>query len=86
MSSSKKLIEKFLFKPETITIKDVRGLLEAFDYREKKKPGSECIFHKRGEYPICVPTVKGRRVKSQYAKLIVKRLNLEELYEKDKRN
>lgn len=86
MSSIEKLIEKFLYKQEAIIIEDVRRLLEAFDYREKKKPGSECVFHKKGEYPICVPTVRGRHVKSQYVKLIVKRLNLEELYEESKRD
>jgi hypothetical protein len=84
--SINKLIKKFLSKQKAISIEDVRQILEAFDYSERKKPGSECVFHKRGEYPICVPTVGGRHVKSQYVRLIVKRLNLEELYEKEKRD
>lgn len=76
-----KLVKKFLFEPETVDIGDVRRLLEAFNYKEKRKPGSECIFHRKGSYPINVPTVKGRHVKSPYVKRITEILNLEEWYE-----
>ncbi|GAI92678.1 unnamed protein product, partial [marine sediment metagenome] len=50
-------------------------------YTEKKKPGSECTFHKRGSYPFNVPTVKGRHVKRRYVERIVKILELEEYLE-----
>jgi hypothetical protein len=76
-----KLVEKFLFEPETVDIDDIRRLLEAFNYKEKRKPGSECVFHRKGSYPINVPTVKGRHVKSPYVKRITEILNLEEWYE-----
>ncbi len=85
MSSLQKLVEKFVYKPETVTtIGEVRRLLEAFGYGEKKKRGSECIFHKEGASAINVPTVKGRGVKSFYVKRIAKFLNLEEWLELQK--
>lgn len=85
VSSDIKLVEKFLFETETISsINDVRRLLELFDYKERRNPGSECIFHKKGAYPINVPTVGGRRVKSVYVKRIIRLLSLEEWYERNK--
>ena len=79
-----KLVERFLFEQKAIDIGDVRRLLEFFGYKEKGNPGSECIFHKKGAYPITVPTVHGRHVKSPYVRLIVRRLSLEEWYERNK--
>ena len=81
MSSFIKLIEKFVYKQNEININDVRRLLNDFGYTEKKKPGSECTFHKRGSYPFNVPTVKGRHVKRRYVERIVKILELEEYLE-----
>ena len=81
MSGFEKLVHKFLVKQNDITIMDIRRLLEGFDYTERKNPGSECIFHKRGSYPINVPTVKGRYVKRHYVKRIVRILELEEYLE-----
>ena len=81
MSSIRKLVGKFLSNQNAIEINDVRRLLNLFEYEERRKPGSECIFHKKGAYPINVPTVQGRHVKSIYVKRIVKLLSLEEWYE-----
>ena len=81
MSSFEKLIERFVYNQNNITINNVRRLLNDFGYTEKKKPGSECTFHKRGSYPVNVPTVKGRHVKKAYVKGIVKILGLEEYLE-----
>lgn len=81
MSALERLVRKFLFKQNGITIEDVRRLLECFDYTERKKPGSECIFHKKGSFPINVPTVKGRYVKKRYVKRVVSILELEEYLE-----
>lgn len=78
-----KLVERFLYEPDTIDVDDVKRLLYAFGYRESGK-GSECIFHKKGAYPITVPTVKGRHVKSPYVKRLARRLFLEEWYERNK--
>ena len=84
VSRTIELVERFLYEQNTIDIDDVRRLLDSFGYTERRKPGSECIFHKKGGYPINVPTVQGRHVKSTYVKLIVKQLSLEEWYERNK--
>ena len=81
MSALSKLVWKFINQPNNIEIDEVRRLLETFGYKEKRKPGSECTFHKPGCYPINVPTVKGRKVKNQYIKRLVKILNLEDWFE-----
>ena len=85
MSSFKKLIEKFVYYPEKITsINDVRRVLDYFGYSERRKRGSECLFHKKGASAINVPTIGGRGVKSVYVKRIVQILNLEEWSESQK--
>ncbi len=84
MSSSEKLIEKFIYKQNKITISDVRRLADVFGYTEKKKPGSEYTFHRKGSYPFTAPTVKGRYVKREYVKRIVIILGLEEYLEKSR--
>ena len=81
MSSFIKLVRKFVYKQNEITINDVRRLANGFDYTEKKKPGSECTFHKKGSYPLNAPTVKGRYVKREYVKRIMRILELEEYLE-----
>ena len=81
MSSFVKLIEKFIYKQNKITINDVRRLANCFDYTEKKKPGSEYTFHKTGCFPFTAPTVSGRYVKIEYVKRIAKILELEEYLE-----
>lgn len=83
MPGTIKLVRRFLYEPNTIDIDDVRRLLDAFGYRETRK-GSEYIFHKKGAYPITVPTVKGRHVKSPYIKRLARLLFLEEWYERNK--
>ena len=84
MSSLVRLVNKFLVQSNSITIQEVRRLLEEFGYSERRKPGSECVFHKKGIYPINVPTVNGRAVKSHYIKRLVKILELEVWYEQHK--
>lgn len=85
MSALRKLVERVLFEPESIdNIGEIRRLLEAFGYEERKKAGGECIFHKKGSFPINVPTVSGRKVKTVYVRRLVQILNLEEWYEENK--
>lgn len=85
MSSIDKLVAKFLFQQNKVDISDVRRLLDIFGFEERRNPGSECIFHKKGSYPINVPTVKGRNVKSKYVKRLIKFLELEEWYDENRR-
>lgn len=84
MSRIIKLVRRFLYEPNKIDIDDVRRLLDFFEYKERSKPGSEYIFHKKGAYPITVPIVKGRHVKSPYVKRLARLLFLEEWYERNK--
>jgi predicted RNA binding protein YcfA (HicA-like mRNA interferase family) len=77
VSSSEKLVEKFVYEPDRITIDDVRELLVHFGYAERKNPGSHCVFHRKGSYPITIPVVKGKHVKKVYVKRIVEILELE---------
>lgn len=84
MSSFGKLIKKFVYKQNKITIDDVRRLADSFGYKEKKKPGSEYTFHKPGSYPFTAPTVKGKYVRREYVKRIVGILGLEEYLENPK--
>ena len=84
MSALERLVRKFLFKQNGITINDVRRLADSFGYTEKKKPGSEYTFHRTGSSPFTAPTVKGRYVKREYVKRIVRILGLEEYLENSK--
>ena len=84
VSSFAKLIEKLVYKQNRVTISDVRRLADGFGYTEKKKPGSEYTFHRTGSFPFTAPTVKGRYVKREYVKRIVKILELEEYLENSK--
>lgn len=85
MADIVKLVGRFLYEPDSIDdIREVRKLLEAFGYQERKKSGgSECLFHKKNAYPINVPTIKGRKVKSPYIKRLARILDLEDWYEKN---
>ena len=50
-------------------------------YEERSNPGSHCVFHKKGAYPVCVPTVEGGKVKRFYVERLAETLRLEELNE-----
>ena len=84
MDHLSRLASKLVYQPKNCTIGDVRRLLEALGYEERRKPGSETTFHKKGSFPINVPTVSGRAVRSPYIKRLVKLLNLEELLEEER--
>jgi predicted RNA binding protein YcfA (HicA-like mRNA interferase family) len=81
VSRRKKLIDRFLHRPETIGISEIRQLLTDLGYEERSSPGSHCVFHRKGAYPICVPTVEGVKVKRFYVQRLVETLHLEELDE-----
>ena len=82
MARIEKLVEIFLREPSEVSFQDVVRVLEAFGYKERPSKSGHKVFAKLGEYPITVPTVKGRRVKRVYVRKIVERLGLEEWYEK----
>lgn len=77
-----KLVEKFLREAPDVSFTDVVRVLEAFGYEERPSGGgSHWVFVKRGHQPKIVPTVKGRRVKRPYVRMIINNLELEEWYE-----
>lgn len=84
MSRRRKLIERFLNSPETIGIAEIRQLMAELGYEEHSKAGSHCVFHKKGSYPLCVPTMEGRKVKRFYVRRLSETLNLEEEYGRTK--
>lgn len=87
MASIRKIVEKFLRepKPAEFDFKDVRKVLEAFDYEmETKGGGSHFRFRKKGAPPIIISSHGRRKVDKGYVRDIVKTLNLEGWYEKEK--
>jgi predicted RNA binding protein YcfA (HicA-like mRNA interferase family) len=76
-----KLVEKFLREPVEVSFTDVAKVLEEFGYEERPSGGGHRAFVKPGHPPKIVPTIKGRRVKRAYVKMIIENLNLEEWYE-----
>lgn len=82
MSAFTDLVEKFINEPERITPGDCGRLLGFLGYSQKKNPGSERIYHKKGCSAINVPTPKhGRFVNPIYVKRIIRLLELEDYLE-----
>jgi len=82
MNQLDKLVEKFLKKPPEVLFEDVAKVLQAFGYKERPSGrGSHRAFVKPGHPPKIVPTIKGRRVKRVYVRMIIDNLELEEWYE-----
>jgi len=81
VSNLQKLVQKFLYEQDSISVSDVRRLCYGFGYEEHKSPGSHLAFRKKGNPPIIVTTVKGRYIKRYNVKKIVNILNLEEYFE-----
>lgn len=82
MSQLDKLVEQFLREPPEVSFTDVATVLEAFGYVERSSGGgSHRVFVKLGQPPIIVPTIKGRRVKRVYIRMIIENLNLEDWHE-----
>ncbi len=71
-----RLIAKITARPSEADFPDVRALLEAFGWEERKGKGSHTNFVKGGERTITVPTVNGRRVKRYILDQIIERLGL----------
>lgn len=80
MSQLNKLVCSVLSSTSEASYKDIKRLLEAFDFQEGRSRGSHVIFwHKDGRMQS-VPKKNGREVKRVYIKQIVKLLSLEDWY------
>ena len=83
MGKLEKLVEQFLNKPPEVRFEDVRYLLEAFGFEEKRSKGSHHSFRDSQGRKITVPNKGGQKVKGVYVKQIVELLNLEEWSDED---
>jgi predicted RNA binding protein YcfA (HicA-like mRNA interferase family) len=78
MGKLEKLICQFLATPPEISFQDVKYLLEAFGFEEKRSRGSHHTFDDNQGKVIVIPKKGGKAVKRTYIKEIIKILNLEE--------
>ena len=79
MPNIDKLLAKIKARPSEAYYRDVRALLEAFGWTERKRRGTSrhWVFTKEGECHITVPTISGRKVKRPYLARIIERLGLD---------
>jgi len=88
-----KRIEKLLRLPPEYDFNDLEKVLNFFGFYKENSKGSHNIFVLKQKQQdmiyeaeqITIPTVKGRKVRKPYLKLIIKILHLEEWYEKNKK-
>lgn len=66
MGKLEKLVEQFLNKPPEVRFEDVRYLLEAFGFEEKRSKGSHHSFRDSQGRKITVPKKGGQKVKGVY--------------------
>ncbi len=76
MSKLGKLIERFLSNPAGKSFEDVKYVLEAFEFEEKRSKKSHHIFEDTQERVLIVPKKGGKKVKRVYIKRVVELLNL----------
>jgi predicted RNA binding protein YcfA (HicA-like mRNA interferase family) len=78
MGKLEKLVEQFLNQPPEVRFEDVRYLLKAFGFEEKRSKGSHHSFRDSQGRKITIPKKGGQKVKGIYVQQIVEILNLEE--------
>ena len=80
-----KLVSKILGNPKDVDFKVLKKLLDGFGFecRQPRGGGSHYIFRKTGSAPITVP--KKKPVNTTYVKQVIRLLDLEDWYEKNKR-
>ncbi|MBV6623288.1 MAG: type II toxin-antitoxin system HicA family toxin [Rivularia sp. (in: Bacteria)] len=78
MSKLEKLVQQFLKRPPDVKFEDVRYILEAFGFEEKRSKGSHHSFSNLEGRTITVPKKGGKKVKGVYVEKIVELLNLEQ--------
>ncbi len=63
MSKLRKLVEQFLSNPAEISFEDVKYVLSAFEFEEKRSKGSHHIFADSQGRVLKVPKKCGKKVK-----------------------
>jgi len=86
LASVVKIVGKFLREPSgpEFDFEEVKKVLEKFGYELSGGSGSHFCFRRKRSPLINLPMHKGK-VKRKYVKEVVKILNLEEWYEKNKK-
>ncbi|MGK7930685.1 MAG: type II toxin-antitoxin system HicA family toxin, partial [Microcystaceae cyanobacterium] len=77
MGKLEKLIEQFLRRPPEVKFDEVRYLLEAFGFEEKRVKGSHHIFRHPDKRQITIPKKGGQKVKGVYVQKILVLLDLD---------
>ncbi len=72
------MVEEFLKRPPEVRFENVRYLLEAFGFEEKKFKGSHHSFRGSQGGKITVPKIGGQKVKGVYVQQIIELLSLED--------
>jgi predicted RNA binding protein YcfA (HicA-like mRNA interferase family) len=78
MSKLAQLILSFLARPPDVRFEDVRYVLEAFGFQEKRSRGSHHTFENEVGEVIVIPKKGGQKVKRFYVQRIVELLELED--------
>lgn len=83
MATFVKLVEKLLRRPVEASFEDIVRVLEYFGWKLKNDKGSHFTYYKEGYMPFGVVKQKNK-VKRGYIRKLIKILELEEWYEKQK--
>jgi predicted RNA binding protein YcfA (HicA-like mRNA interferase family) len=83
MGKLEKLVEQFLKQLPAVRFDDVRYLLEAFGFEEKRSKGSHHSFRDSQGRKITIQKKGGQKVKGVYVQQIIELLNLEEWNDDD---
>ena len=77
-----RLLEKIIFNVKNVEFKDIDNLLTELGYekRQPRKGNSHYVYRKQRENPITIP-FKKPFIKATYVKMLIKQINMEELYE-----
>lgn len=78
MGRRDKLIARIRARPPEADFGDVQAVLEYFGWTLDRESGSHATFTKRGEFPLTVPKVGGRKVKRTYLTILCERLGLDD--------
>lgn len=78
MTKHAKVVARIRARPPEADFDDVRTLLRINDWTEDRQEGSHVTFVKPGELPLTIPTIKGRKVKRFYLRVLCERLGLDD--------
>ncbi|HEY8596868.1 MAG TPA: type II toxin-antitoxin system HicA family toxin [Thermomicrobiales bacterium] len=78
MSRREKLIARIRARPPEADFGDVQAVLGYFGWTLDRESGGHATFTKRGEFPLTVPKVGGRKVKRVYLTMLCERLGLDD--------